>query len=226
MTETPRSSYHHEDMKTMFFMPFIASWFKRGLAAVLAAAAIGCGNSGGGTSPAVSGSPAEQFMASLNTLCGQAFAGRIVANTPPQPGDPFEGQRLVMHVWTCDSDRILIPFHVGDDRSRTWVLTRHGDRLRLKHDHRHADGTPDVMTEYGGDTTEAGTSSRQVFPADEESRALFTREGRAASNANVWAMEVHAGDRFVYELTRSDRTFRVEFDLRVPVTPPPAPWGK
>jgi hypothetical protein len=39
-------------------------------------------------------------------------------------------------------------------------------------------------------------------------------------------MEVHAGDRFVYELSRPDRTFRVEFDLRVPVTPPPAPWGK
>jgi hypothetical protein len=32
--------------------------------------------------------------------------------------------------------------------------------------------------------------------------------------------------RFVYELSRPDgRLFRVEFDLTVPIAPPPAPWG-
>ena len=39
-------------------------------------------------------------------------------------------------------------------------------------------------------------------------------------------MEVQAGQRFVYELSRPDgRLFQVEFDLTQPVVLPPAPWG-
>ena len=85
---------------------------------------------------------------------------------------------------------MLVPFHVGEDRSRTFVVTLVGDRLRLKHDHRHEDGTSDVLTMYGGESTEAGTATRQEFPVDEESKALFTREKREASNTNTWAMEL------------------------------------
>lgn len=171
-------------------------------------------------------SPAQSFLANVAPLCGQAFEGRIVANEPPpQAADPFEGQRLVMHVRTCEAGRVLIPFHVGDDRSRTWVLTLHGDRLRLKHDHRHQDGTEDELTQYGGDTTTAGTDARQEFPADEFSIDLFTRTNRSVSNTNVWAMEIHSGRMFAYELTRPGRRFRVEFDLTRAVEAPPAPWG-
>jgi len=171
-------------------------------------------------------SPAQSFLANVAPLCGQAFEGRIVANEPPpQAADPFEGQRLVMHVRTCEAGRVLIPVHVGDDRSRTWVLTLHGDRLRLKHDHRHQDGTEDELTQYGGDTTTAGTDARQEFPADEFSIDLFTRTNRSVSNTNVWAMEIHSGRMFAYELTRPGRRFRVEFDLTRPVEAPPAPWG-
>lgn len=171
-------------------------------------------------------SPAQSFLANVAHLCGQAFEGRIVANEPPpQATDPFEGQRLVMHVRTCETDRVLIPFHVGDDRSRTWVLTLHDDRLRLKHDHRHQDGTEDELTQYGGDATTAGTDARQEFPADQFSIDLFTRTNRSVSNTNVWAMEIHAGRMFAYELMRPGRRFRVEFDLTRPVEAPPAPWG-
>lgn len=171
-------------------------------------------------------SPAEAFLAGVEELCGQAFEGRIVANEPtPQAADPFEGQRLVMHVRTCEAGRVLIPFHVGDDRSRTWVLTLQNDRLRLKHDHRHQDGTEDELTQYGGDTTADGTESRQEFPADLFSIDLFTRTNRSVSNTNVWAMEIHPGRMFAYELTRPGRRFRVEFDLTRPVAAPPAPWG-
>ena len=43
--------------------------------------------------------PADAFLANLHALCGQAFAGRIVANEPPSTSpDPFEGKALVMHV--------------------------------------------------------------------------------------------------------------------------------
>ena len=41
-----------------------------------------------------------------------------------------------------------------------------------------------------------------------------------------FAMEVHPGRMFAYELTRpGDRKFRVEFDLSKAVPTPPAPWG-
>jgi hypothetical protein len=105
------------------------------------------------------------------------------------------------------------------------VLTRVGERLRLKHDHRHQDGTGDALTMYGGDSTSPGTATRQEFPVDEFSKALFTRENSAVSNTNVWAMEMHPGRMFAYELTRPGRRFRIELDLGVPVPPPPAPWG-
>jgi hypothetical protein len=130
-----------------------------------------------------------------------------------------------MHVRECGRYEIRVPFHVGSDRSRTWVVTRTDSGLRLKHDHRHADGTPDVLTMYGGDTRDAGTAIRQEFPADAESKALFEREGLTASIGNVWAVEIEPGVRYVYELARPGRLFRVEFDLTRPVTPPPPPWG-
>ena len=173
--------------------------------------------------------PADAFLSALAGHCGQAFAGRVIANLPvPTTPDAFDGKPLVMHVRGCDTpaQALRIPFHVGDDHSRTWVLTRTPDGLRLKHDHRHADGSPDAATMYGGDTVVAGTATRQAFPVDAESVAMFQREGLAASVSNVWAMEIEPGRRFVYELSRpGGRLFRVEFDLSKPVPLPPVPWG-
>lgn len=172
-----------------------------------------------------SGHAVDGFLSALGRYCGQAFAGRIVANEPATANDPFVGKPLVMHVRQCAPGEFRIPFQVGTDRSRTWVLTRTSTGLRLKHDHRHEDGSPDVLTMYGGDTTGPGTVTRQEFPADAESKALFERQGLTASLANVWAMEIEPGRRFVYELARPGRLFRVEFDLSQPVPPPPSPWG-
>jgi hypothetical protein len=170
--------------------------------------------------------PPDAFMARLARYCGQAFAGRVVANEPAQPDDPFAGQALVMHVRECSDGELKIPFHVGADRSRTWVLTRTADGLRLKHDHRHEDGSEDAVTQYGGDTVNPGMPWRQEFPVDEYSVQMFEREGLSASVQNTWALEVTPDARFVYELARpSGRLFRVEFDLAEPVPAPPPPWG-
>jgi hypothetical protein len=173
--------------------------------------------------------PADRFMAAIARYCGQAFAGQVVANVPePSTPDAFAGKSLVMHVRGCDQPgkRLRIPFHVGDDRSRTWVLTRTPGGLQLKHDHRHQDGSPDATTMYGGDSVDPGSAGRQSFPVDAESIALFQREGLAASVGNTWAMEIVPGQHFQYELSRPDgRLFRVEFDLTRPVPVPPAPWG-
>ncbi|MCM2268831.1 MAG: hypothetical protein NDJ75_01885 [Thermoanaerobaculia bacterium] len=172
-------------------------------------------------------SPADQFLAGIARHCGEAFAGRVVADLPPPTGDdPFAREPLVMHVRACADGELRIPFHVGGDRSRTWVLTRTEGGLRLKHDHRHADGSADDVTQYGGDTAAAGSAVRQEFPIDAFSRALFERAGLTASLDNTWAIEIEPGRRFLYELSRpSGRLFRVEFDLAAPVPPPPAPWG-
>jgi hypothetical protein len=172
------------------------------------------------------GEPADAFLTRLATHCGQAFAGRIVANEPPVPDDPFVGQPLVMHVRECGPQEIKVPFHVGDDHSRTWVLTRTDAGLRLKHDHRHEDGSDDAITMYGGDTATPGTAVRQEFPVDDYSIEMFLREGLDVSVTNVWAMEIEPGKRFLYELARPEgRLFQVEFDLTMPVATPPAPWG-
>lgn len=170
--------------------------------------------------------PADAFLAAIARHCGQAFAGRVLVDVPAAEDNPFAGQPLVMHIASCSEDEIRIPFQVGEDRSRTWVLTRTPAGLRLKHDHRHEDGSEDVLTWYGGTAASAGTVLRQEFPVDAESIALFGREGLSASTSNVWAMETGPGSRFLYELSRPNgRLFQVEFDLATPVATPPPPWG-
>ncbi|HUH91191.1 MAG TPA: hypothetical protein VLZ76_11135 [Lysobacter sp.] len=178
--------------------------------------------------PSPSATPQDAFFDRLTALCGQAFAGEVEVDRPGSTGpNPFADQALVMHVRECSEQEIKIPFHVGEDRSRTWIVTRTADGLRLKHDHRLADGSDDPVTMYGGDTTAAGTSNRQEFPVDTFSQAMFTREGMQVSNTNAWAIEVEPAAHYTYELGRTDtdRLFRVRFDLTQPIDAPPAPWG-
>ena len=179
---------------------------------------------GGCATPAAVEDPQARFFARLAALCGKAFEGRI-ASPPAEADAAFAGKRLTMHVRSCTDDEIRIPFHVGEDRSRTWVVSRTGAGLRLKHDHRHADGGEDRLTQYGGDTAAAGTAARQEFPADDFSKALFVREKLQASTTNLWAMEIEPRGSFAYELRRPGRFFRVEFDLGRAVPAPPPPWG-
>jgi hypothetical protein len=174
------------------------------------------------TTPPPAADPQDAFFERLRTLCGKAFAGRVT--TQDAADAQFAGKSLVMHVRQCSDDVVRIPFHVGDDRSRTWVVTRTTTGLRLRHDHRHEDGRADKVTMYGGDTAERGTAAMQAFPADAESIAMFRAHGLDASIANVW--EIEANEReFAYGLRRPNRHFRVAFDLTKPVPPPPAPWG-
>lgn len=165
--------------------------------------------------------PQIAFWESLTTLCDQSFEGRVVESQPPDTS--FAGKTLVMHVRECLLGEIRIPFHVGDDRSRTWVITTTETGLRLKHDHRHADGKVDAITQYGGDTQGLGTATVQDFYADSLTAALIP-----AAATNVWTVELQPGRLFAYALRRegTDRRFRVEFDLTRPVAAPPPPWGR
>jgi len=167
--------------------------------------------------------PSEQeaFWRNLKALCGQAFAGRMVEGTAAADA-AFGSQAMVMHVRECGENEIRIPFHVGENRSRTWVITRTATGLRLKHDHRHEDGSEDAVTQYGGDTVAVGTAERQDFPAD-----AFTGGLIPAARTNIWTLQVVPGRLLAYGLRREEegRRFRVEFDLAKPVPAPPAPWG-
>jgi hypothetical protein len=162
-------------------------------------------------------SSADAFMKNLRALCGLAFEGTFIEGNPSD--ESFRNQKMVMHVRSC-GEGLRIPFHVGENRSRTWVLTRTEKGLRLKHDHRHEDGTPDSVTQYGGDTQEAGSAMKQEFHAD-----VFTGTMIPYAATNIWTIEIVPGQRMTYSLRRENRRFRVDFDLTLPVQPPPVPWG-
>ncbi|WP_109357400.1 hypothetical protein [Sphingorhabdus sp. EL138] len=181
-------------------------------------------------------SPQDVYFERLSLLCDKAYPGQLVSD---QEADAdMMGQPMIMHVATCDQTEIQIPFHISNadgswNRSRTWIIARTEDGLRLKHRHRHDDGSLDAVSNYGGDTAAPGTKQRQEFPVDEESIALFKTEGLDQSVTNTWAVEISPpGEqeaRFAYELRRPEtadaRFFRVEFDLSKPVETPPPPWG-
>lgn len=192
--------------------------------------------------------PQDAFFEALSTHCGKAYAGKLVSEDAADAD--FVGAAMVMHVSECSDTRIAVPFHVGIpdengalewDRSRTWVITRIQDGpqstgLRLKHDHRHADGEEDALTQYGGDTADEGTARTQSFPVDQFSIDMFNAQGYDASVTNVWSVEVDPagteGGQYVYQLKRTveggaaePRLFRVEFGLDEEVEAPPPAWG-
>jgi hypothetical protein len=169
-------------------------------------------------SVAQSKSGAELFWENLKKHCGKSYEGSLT-NAPAN--DDFAGKKLVMHVRACDDKSIRIPFFVGDDKSRTWILSYEYDRIQLKHDHRHEDGTEDNITQYGGEATNPGSANFQMFPADSFTCAMIDY----ACN-NIWWITLD-DKSFTYNLRRvgSDRVFTVTFDLTKTVETPSAPWG-
>ena len=173
------------------------------------------------SAPLVSIPTHDAFFAQLTQLCGKAFAGKVSVDNPRSDG--FEG-RLVMHVRSCSDSQIQIPFHVGVDHSRTWIITKTGSGISLKHDHRHQDGTMDTQTMYGGHTLDAGWNHVQSFPADQYSKELFVKVEKPQSLSNIWQVMIYP-NTFSYRLIREGREFRVDFDLTKLVELPPTPWG-
>ena len=161
---------------------------------------------------------ALKFWNQLKALQGKTFEGQVV-NAPVN--DDFTGKRLIMHVLYSDDDKILIPFNVGENRSRTWIFRYINGRIELKHDHRHEDGSNDEVTMYGGTTTNAGKPDMQVFPADEQTAEMLPH-----AFSNVWWVTVDS-TTYTYNLRRmgSDRYFSVSFDLTKEMEKPEPSWG-
>lgn len=158
----------------------------------------------------------EAFWSNLAQHCGQAFAGQLTRL--PDGSDRFTGdEELVVHFRECEDHRLKLPFHVDDDRSRTWVFLRTTAGMDLRHDHRLENGRPDPeSTWYGAPTWEDGTPNRQEF----------TREELRDGVRTGWRVEIVPGERYTYGTIRDGEwNFRADFDLTSPVEAPPAPWG-
>ena len=155
--------------------------------------------------------PADGFITSLQQLCGKTFSGRLVTSDPADRD--IAGQHLSVGMVGCTHDGVIIPFSVGDNHSRNWHISRNKSGVQLKHVHRHDNGSEDKLSGYGGTTIGAGTSTRQEFPADQYSKDLFLTNKLSQSVENIWAVEIVSGKKFAYELRRTNRFFRVEFDL-------------
>lgn len=160
----------------------------------------------------------DQFWASLQALCNTSYKGTLLV---PENDSQFAGKELIMHVRSCSDTQIKIPFFVGEDRSRTWVFTKENNRITLKHDHRHKDGSEDKITMYGGSTTNVGQATLQVFPANAHTQKIIP-----TASSNVWWVTID-NNTFTYNLRRlgTERLFTVSFDLSTPVKNPEAPWG-
>lgn len=166
------------------------------------------------------GDPSQEFWDALTDRCGKTYEGYIVEGA--RVGDGFTGEELIMHIRKCGQDSIFIPFNVGDNLSRTWILHKNSEGLiELKHDHRHEDGSDDEITMYGGRSTTTGTSMIQTFPADLETQQMIP-----AAATNVWWMTIDE-QFFTYNLKRlgTDRIFRVVFDLSKELPTPKESWG-
>lgn len=160
----------------------------------------------------------------LQANCGKAFEGRVIKG---EDDDPWRSARLVMHIRECSQTQIKIPLHYNDDRSRIWIVSKiDGDRLRLKHDHRHKDGSSDDVTMYGGESIMGDGNvgdSDVAFIVDAQSLQVFRDNGNTRSPDNVWSMAVDGAD-FTYGLVRPDLDFKVAFNLTQPIAAPPAAW--
>lgn len=167
--------------------------------------------------------PAEQeaFWAALTRHCGQAYRGKVSDATPHYRASA-EREVAIIHFLSCSEDRIHIPLHLDEDRSRNWILTRVGGTIRLKHDHRHEDGTEDTITQYGGDAPVPGLPTRQIFRAD-----AHTAEILPLRWDNFWFFDFVNDSTLQYGVhwPTMGHSIRYEFDLSTPVAAPPPPWG-
>ena len=151
----------------------------------------------------------KAFMNNLASLCGKSFPGKEVYSLPGR--ESWADKPFMMHVTICGENGIHIPFHIGEDKSRTWMFLVEENGLRFRHDHRHEDGTPEDQTLYGGFADNTGTAFMQKFPADQYTEDLLddniSREWRIILTEDL--------STFTYELHyKGAKVFAAEFALQ------------
>jgi hypothetical protein len=148
----------------------------------------------------------DQFMATLQGMCGQRFEG--AQSYAIDPNNAFANKKISAKV-DCGTDSVRMPVQVGEDRSRTWIFTRDAAGLALRHDHRHPDGTPDAVTMYGGMAKAGGSARSQAFLADAHTATIVP-----GAETNVWTVSLSQdGSVLTYRLDRHDKP-RAQFVLQ------------
>ncbi len=153
----------------------------------------------------------DSFWNSLAMQCDSIFKG--LSSYPSDAEDSFFGKELVANFNNCTDTQIQIPFHVGDNTSRTWIFSRlENGKIQLKHQHLHDDGSVDEVSNYGGTSdggeviTKQGITNIHVhFPADD-----FTKQLLPEASTNVWTIELisdknTAQDVMTYNLYRHSK---------------------
>ncbi|GHG61087.1 hypothetical protein GCM10010919_05170 [Alishewanella longhuensis] len=168
--------------------------------------------------------PERTFWQALAQHCGNAYAGVLAVKRTDRPDILAGDEQLVVHFRECEDNLLALPFHIGKadgswDRSRTWRYTWQGSQLELRHDHRLANGEPDLEnTLYGGVSIEGNA---------EVQRFLFAERTAENGDALGWQIEIVPGERYSYgTFSGANWTWRLDFDLRKSLSElPPAPWG-
>ena len=139
----------------------------------------------------------DSFFESLKALCQQTFSGEMTFPTEGQ--DAFAGKELVAHFESCSESQIRIPFLVGEDTSRTWIINKTEFGLQLKHDHRHKDGSEHEINMYGGMAVIGENSLSQSFAADKHTATIIP-----AASTNIWTLSLSDDTQtLIYHLERN-----------------------
>lgn len=159
----------------------------------------------------------DAFFENLTALCGGSYLGQITSNQAVDAD--WIASVLVVGPVSCEDDVIRMPLAVGEDRSRTWVVSLNEDELEFRHEHVEPDGSPSAVTQYGGFASVGGTAERQEFPADELTRENFWENDLIVSLPNVWTLTFD-GQSLGYTLSRPStetdpaRDFRAVFAVQ------------
>ena len=185
---------------------------------ILAVVAFSCGSgtqkSSEETRESAFTSEAHQaFISNLKKLCGNSYRGEQIYRS--HHGESWAHREMIMHVTVCEDDRVFIPFHIDEDRSRTWMFLSEDGKLRFRHQHLHEDGTHEDDSMYGGYATDEGTAFIQYFPADD-----FTAEVIPGGEGNLWTVAMDEElTQFSYRLDRDgEKRFEIVFDLTKPLS--------
>jgi hypothetical protein len=143
---------------------------------------------------------AKEFVDNLGKICGATFEG-VASVVPVDAKELWTDKKLVATIASCTADEVRVPLHVGENRSRTWIIQRKPGGLTLAHDHRHEDGTPDKQTMYGGPAGAGGTPYAQHFYPDEYTVNLIK-----GSATNIWHISMSPdGSTLTYFLERDGK---------------------
>jgi hypothetical protein len=157
----------------------------------------------------------DRVLADISGLCGQTFTGKVTSDDPQD--EDWRKEILVLGPISCpNSSQVIMPLAVGENKSRTWFLTKVGERIEFRHQHLLDNGEIDPVSDYGGFSESFVVEPngwRIEFPADAKTIEIFNATGLQVSTTNIWSFDYVTGMSLNYELNREGRHFRAEFDI-------------